>query len=375
VDSVGITSGAAGEGAPLAIASRPAGREAVSAGLHAKRIRYLDGWRGVSLICVLIGHFLPIAGFKTGPLGVELFFVLSGRLMAEILFVEKAPLKTFYARRFSRIYPAMAVCVAIIFFAFLPTALRFKPAFVFSDLTFSYNYFAANGHRADPVDHIWSLCVEEHAYLLLGLFALLARARPKTAAVLIAGLALASMVDGAVSDLVFRQSWFNAYWRTDSHIASVLLPAVLYMVTRRGGRYAIGRLPAWLAPVCGLAGAALFCEAVDYGVSYTLGASLLAVAVCAVDAAPAWLRNGLSSRVLTRAGVLSYSVYLWQQPFYSVLTHGPHTLPRALPLLAGAVAAGVASFHLLERPARQFLNRVLTGAGHGQARFGLTQVK
>ena len=55
-------------------------------------IGYLDGWRGMAILLVLIGHFYPIKAMNLGTLGVDLFFVLSGRLMADILFVQKAKL-------------------------------------------------------------------------------------------------------------------------------------------------------------------------------------------------------------------------------------------------------------------------------------------
>ncbi|MER8439084.1 hypothetical protein NKH36_02770 [Mesorhizobium sp. M1312] len=51
------------------------------------RLAHLDGWRGLSIVLVLIGHFFPVPGINLGVMGVEFFFVLSGRLMAEILFV------------------------------------------------------------------------------------------------------------------------------------------------------------------------------------------------------------------------------------------------------------------------------------------------
>src|ERR1700722_3943799 len=95
----------------------------------AERIQYLDGWRGVSLICVLIGHFF-LRNFNIAQLGVELFFVLSGRLMAEILFIEGTALPKFYRRRFSRIFPAMTCFVLLIFVVTFDTPLQFKPAFI-----------------------------------------------------------------------------------------------------------------------------------------------------------------------------------------------------------------------------------------------------
>jgi peptidoglycan/LPS O-acetylase OafA/YrhL len=330
-------------------------------GRRAKRIRHLDGWRGMSLICVLIGHFGQAPGLKIGPLGVELFFVLSGRLMAEILFVEKFPLKRFYARRFSRIYPAMAVFAVIAFLVLLKTPLKFHPAFVATDLTFTYNYFAAIGHhRTDANDHIWSLCVEEHAYILLGLIALASRARRLAAAPTIALLAAASMLDGAVSRLL-GQSWFDAYWRTDSHVASVLVSATVYLATRRTRWLETQAGVALLSPVCLLLGVLLFADAFGDPFSYTAGTTLLAIAVCTLDVAPRALRGLLSSPPIVWVGVLSYSIYLWQQPFYAAIFLAPPEAGRSLLLLAGAIAAGAASFYLLEQPARRILNRRLAG--------------
>jgi peptidoglycan/LPS O-acetylase OafA/YrhL len=327
----------------------------------AGRVLYLDGWRGISLLCVLIGHFVGLRELKIGPLGVDLFFVLSGRLMAEILFVERFPLKRFYARRFSRIFPAMLAFVLIIFVVLLKSPLMFKPPFLATALTFTYNYVAAIGHhRADALDHLWSLCVEEHAYVLLGLIALLSRVRRIPVALIIGGLAVASMLDGVVSSLL-GQDWFDAYWRTDTHVASVLVAAALYLATRRMGGLEASTVAPWLSPLCLAMGAAFFGAAFSYRLSYTAGTTLLAVAVCTLDVAPAWMRALLSNRVLTWIGVLSYSIYLWQQPFYAATALEPPSLGRTLALLAGAIAAGAASFYLLEQPARQFLNRVLAG--------------
>lgn len=337
-----------------------AGAERIE-GRGARRVPYLDGWRGISLICVLIGHFAGPRGLNIGPLGVDLFFVLSGRLMAEILFVERFPLKRFYARRFSRIYPALLAFVPIIFLVLLKSPLMFKAPFVATCLTFTYNYVAAVGHhRTDALDHIWSLCVEEHAYLMLGLIALLSRVRRLPVILIIGALAAVSMADGVVSSLL-GQDWFDAYWRTDTHVASVFVSAALYLAIRRMAGLKSSAVGPWLAPLCAAMGAAFFGAAFRYPLSYTAGSTLLAVAVCTLDVAPAWMRSLLSNRLLTWVGVLSYSIYLWQQPFSAALLLEPRTLGRTLALLAGAIAAGAASFYLLEQPARQFLNRVLTG--------------
>jgi peptidoglycan/LPS O-acetylase OafA/YrhL len=282
--------------------------------------------------------------------------------MAEILFVEKFPLKAFYIRRFARIYPAMAAFSVLVFLMVMKSPLHFNPAFIGADLTFTYNYVAALGHhRAEVVDHIWSLCVEEHAYVLLGLIAFLTRLRRWSAKLIIAALAAASMLDGVVSTLA-GQNWFDAYWRSDTHVASILVAAVIYLATRRLATAARPH-PVCVAasPLCAALGIAFFAQAFRYPISYTAGTTLLAVAVCMLDTSPRWLRTALSNPVLTWAGVLSYSIYLWQQPFYAARALDLHTPGRTLLLLAVAIGAGAGSFYLLEQPARRFLNRVLIG--------------
>jgi peptidoglycan/LPS O-acetylase OafA/YrhL len=140
-------------------------------------LAYLDGWRGGAILLLLAGHFtlIPnVAGHQiyTGRLGVECFFVLSGRLMAEILFVRKISLEVFYWRRASRILPAMWLFVGSVFLAgWVYPALHVGLGDVAVALSFTANYFIPS----EPLEHVWSLCVEEHAYILLGLIAFLQR--------------------------------------------------------------------------------------------------------------------------------------------------------------------------------------------------------
>ena len=292
---------------------------------RAERIRYLDGWRGVSLICVLIGHFFSLDGyFNIAQLGVDLFFVLSGRLMAEILFIEKSPLSKFYPRRFSRIYPAMICFVFLIFIFTINTPLHFKPAFILTALTFTYNYAMVLGHRAVTIDHIWSLCVEEHAYVLLGIIAFVSRRYKWRVMPILCALAAISMADGVISSIVLKQDWFKDYWRTDTHVASVLLSVIFYLATRQYNAIVLKKMPRLMPLICVVLGALLFLDPIPWAASYTVGTTFLALGVCTLDVADEWLLRALSNRFLTWVGMLSYSIYLWQQPFFvTTLLHKP----------------------------------------------------
>src|SRR5262249_31327223 len=144
---------------------------AASKHVHGGRIPYLDGWRGVALSLVVLAHFALAKDdrFAVGALGVEFFFVLSGRLMADILFVESCPLPEFFRRRFSRIFPGMAAFVGLVWAATFWSSYAFKPLAAAFALTFTLNYAMVVGHGVAVIENLWSLCIEEHAYAFLGL--------------------------------------------------------------------------------------------------------------------------------------------------------------------------------------------------------------
>jgi peptidoglycan/LPS O-acetylase OafA/YrhL len=313
---------------------------------HSRRILHLDGWRGVSILLVLFGHFLPETAFNLGALGVEMFFVLSGRLMAEILFVERFPLGQFFRRRFSRIFPGLAVFVLLVWLAAGRSSLAFKPSAVLAALTFTLNYAMVLQHGVAAIENLWSLCIEEHAYVLLGALAFLARPGRFDPRWAILGVAAASLADAAVSTLLLHQGYRQVYWRTDAHLGSIFLAGAAGLFLRR--RPGLG----WVSmPAFGL-GVALFLA--PDSVRYSLGTAMLALAICTLDEAPFVVRAALAWKPLTSLGLWSYSFYLWQQPFYRLALNGHLPAWVGAPL---ALVCGLASFCLIERPARLYLNR------------------
>lgn len=93
--------------------------------ISTNRNLHFDGWRGMAIVMVLISHFLTIPGFYSGKFGVASFFVLSGALMSNILFVKKTPLAQFYKRRISRILPVFSFMFLLyISMDYLPVQLK-----------------------------------------------------------------------------------------------------------------------------------------------------------------------------------------------------------------------------------------------------------
>jgi peptidoglycan/LPS O-acetylase OafA/YrhL len=313
------------------------------------RILYLDGWRALAIGGVIIDHFGTSRGINLGRFGVELFFVLSGRLMAQILFVEHSELKPFYYRRFSRVWPTMATLIlALMLLSWLMHAPLIDRADVISALTYTYNY-ASLAHRTAMIDHLWSLCVEEHTYLFLGMLALVARRFPRCLWPVLLTVIFANVIDGAVSTFRLNQDYYVAFWRTDVRMGSILMGTAAFMLKKQGLFQVSGNWPLAI----GLFGLVLNTNFVPDPVKYSIGSACLAIAVANVDNATLAVKKLLSARAVVWVGVLSFSLYIWQQPFAEML---PHSLIMRIPRLAGTFACAIASYYFIERPARRWLN-------------------
>lgn len=314
-----------------------------------QRVGYLDGWRGLAIVLVLQSHFLPIAGFDTGQLGVALFFCLSGRLMSEILFIKRVPLATFYKRRISRLLPAFLLFVCAVFGT---TALigesRSSTEFI-ATLLFLRTYYPQEPgiwSSGLPIGHLWSLNVEEHCYVFLGLLTLWAAVREREAWVL-AAAAGASMAAYYLYLTVVEAPPVSFEIRTET-ASSFLLASAAYFLVR-------DRVAPWVRPwmpVAALAVAALgFQQHPPWWMCAVVAPLALTFSVNHLHHTPLWIQKLLAAKPLRQMGLWSYSLYLWQQPFFTYKS----ALPPWLPVI-GALAFGLASFYLLERPSRDWLN-------------------
>ena len=155
---------------------------------RAKHLPALDGLRAVAVFVVISYHAGLMKGIP-GDLGVTLFFVLSGFLITWLLLREFAAtgsisIRSFYARRALRIFPAYYVF--ILFSLAVDTALghRWSRGLIAVAFTYLVNYYNAfNGHPITSIAHAWSLAVEEQFYLLwpLACLSLLRRSRASAA--------------------------------------------------------------------------------------------------------------------------------------------------------------------------------------------------
>jgi len=315
------------------------------------RIPSLDGVRAFSILLVIIGHLGGPVGraalIVLSAFGVQTFFVLSGYLITRLLQSEhersgKVDLAAFYRRRCFRIFPAAYAFMLVIALA-VPAS---RPGLLYATTyTVSYHYLTI------PLifQHLWSLSVEEQFYLLWPLALLLGyryRGRIAITAMLLAAvfrLGLAS--SNLEAPFFYMHSWFPG--TMDSIAAGCLLAVYEPQVRERWGWMASSTgiviaipVTAWtLAIICWGDTANLGIRALSalFGIVPILIALWIFLLVERRD----WLFN---NPVACSIGVLSYSLYLWQQPF---IAQHPRSVPLALLMLT---ACAVASYFIVEKP-------------------------
>lgn len=315
---------------------------------------WLDGWRGLCIAVVLLGHFTPFIG-HLAPLGVEMFFALSGRLMAELLIVRRQPLILFVLRRASRILPLLALYVGVVTVALAAGALMAGNAVNWLSPVATLLFFG--NYLSDPaalLEHTWSLGVEEHSYLLLALVAAVSARNARIAGFVAMGLAVSMAIRGALLFYDGVETGPFVFWRSDVRGASVLFSFALCLWLRQFERREPWRIVALVSPLCALG--ILFCRTPGVPatpLAITVCTLLASVSVNTIQFSALPFRQFLSHRLLTWLGTLSFSLYIWQQPFF-LASKGGFPAMLAVPLV---FACAIWSYLRIEAPVRRWLNR------------------
>lgn len=320
---------------------------------NAQHLQYLDGWRGLAIFFLLIGHFFQMPGLNFGAVGVNLFFVLSGVLMARLLFIQQVPIPEFYRRRIARIFPAVIVFLIVMVGSRLLLGQNIAWSDVVAAALFVNNYVVGElGANAMPFGHFWSLCVEEHSYIVLSVLALAVRRHIGRAVVLVPVAALIIGLTGLSYALRFSGAeLYELALHSEVAAFGIFASAALLMLLQ--GRK-IPRLPAVAYPALVVLGISMHWWSMPAPVKMLAGVGIFALTVNLLFNAPPSVHAALSIKPLRVLGLWSFSIYIWQQPFYLLSKY--HGLPAVLGLLL-AIGCGVASFYLVENPARNWLNR------------------
>lgn len=322
-----------------------------------KKRRYitgLDGIRAIAVIMVLAYH-LKLALFKSGFLGVTVFFVLSGYLITGILISEveeegTIDLKNFWLRRIRRLVPAvMSMAVVIIFVSAVVNRIIFTKGckdFLASVLGFNnwwqifnkVSYFEAVGVPS-PFTHCWSLAIETQFYLiypliLLGIYKLV-KSRGEGRAnrgLLFAGVTLLLALISVILMIVLfdpQQDASRVYYGTDTRVFSLLFGALLAILWEY--RMVPRKLSASVNMVLGSVSFAvlLVMTIVINGSSnfwyrggQFVGTILTVLVIYTVSGRKTWISRFLSHPVLKWIGDRSYSIYLWHYPIILLISKG-----------------------------------------------------
>jgi len=348
----------------------------------------LDGLRAVAVLGVMAYHE-PNIVLAGGFLGVDLFFVLSGFLITGLLLDEHrrsgtVSLRSFWNRRGRRLLPALAaMLLAVVVVTTLIGDVEQRkdlPGGLLSAVFYVSNWNLIAQHQSyfdqftslSPLQHLWSLAIEEQFYLLwpIVVIACLSRSRRLLIGVTVVatitsiGLMTLFLGDGDPS---------RSYYGTDTRVFALLigsLGALFAWHLRPSGRRTFS---AGLLGLLALAGSFLFIHD-SHRWMYRGGFvvfSLVALGVIILASGNTVVSRAMAHPILRKIGFLSYALYLWHWPIRVFATDVRMHLPDSLSgKLLGitirlALTFGVAwlSMELIERWFRR--------SQLGVARFGI----
>jgi peptidoglycan/LPS O-acetylase OafA/YrhL len=370
---------------------------AVHPGTSFGYLRALDGLRALAVASVVLFH-AGVTELRGGFLGVDTFFVLSGFLITSLLLTERLAhgridLRHFWIRRVRRLLPALLAMLltTVVAGRFLldSDALGLLRTDAGAALAYVANWrmiFRGTGYVAatagpSPLQHTWSLGIEEQFYLIWpllvgGLTIWLAVRHARTLLVVLCGVG--AVTSQLACGMLFQpDDTARAYYGTDTRAQALLIGAALAaMLTRQAGAPVAqhrGLTPRLVLGALGLAGATgtlvLWHIGADqaswmYHGGLTAAAVGTALMIAQVVISPgSVLARLLGLAPLVWLGRISYGVYLWHWPLFTYVTADATGLSR-WPLLAirlaGTLAIAGLSYHLVERPIRHgMLGRLL----------------
>ena len=296
----------------------------------------IDGLRAVAVIPVIFFH-AGYALFAGGFIGVDIFFVISGFLITNIIINEldakNFSLLSFYERRARRILPALIVvmlaCIPFTFFWFLPGDLKnFSESLVSTSLFFSnFLFWKESGYfeiasELKPLLHTWSLALEEQFYILFPIFMILMWKSSKN-------LIYVTLI------FIFAISFSLSHWGAYNYST-----AAFFLLPTRGWELLLGVFASfylhkrafkpniYLAQSMSIFGMSLIIFSLFYfdlntpfPSAYTLIPTIGALLIILFGISGTFINKLLSSKFLVGLGLISYSLYLIHQPFFAILKY------------------------------------------------------
>lgn len=329
---------------------------------------HLDGIRALAVLSVLLFH-LDHSILPGGFVGVDVFFVLSGYLITGVILREieqgRFSVARFYQRRIARIFPAFAVVIAATYVASLylysaqdiasvgTSGAAAALSLINMKLIFQGDYFTIS-QDAQPLLHYWSLSVEEQFYFLYPLALLWLTKRrilPPLLGAAAVSFACAIVLTYLAKDIAFYTLPTRA-WELLGGGALAVWHA-RREATRRPGLAELG--------LVGLLLSFLFLGPEHFPGPTAAFPVLATLAILEGSRAEgSRVQRYLAWRPAVAIGLLSYSLYLWHWPIFSFIDYRLFAASAEVRLalkVVLTVVLSVASYFLIERPARRYFNR------------------
>ena len=356
--------------------------------------RDIDGLRAIAIIAVLLFHLAP-NWFKGGFLGVDIFFVISGFLITQIILTEISSgyfsIIKFYERRIVRIFPALILvllsCLAMGWF--IQTATEFESlgkhviassGFVSNFLLWSEVGYFDSEAATKPLLHLWSIAVEEQFYIFFPAIILIALYLKVNISLLISISIFISLIFTYIFSGIYNYSneiFYLPFTRAWELCFGALL-ANFYIYNHRFKKAATKVNESLkififfknvkeidiLSNCISIVGVALIFYSffmVNSGESFSLFITLPTVigSCCLIICGPNSFFNNycLSNKVLVYIGLISYPLYLWHWPFLSMAKY--LNLPSIinLPLVLMTLFLSWLTYIFIENPIRQKSNK------------------
>ena len=345
----------------------------------------LDGLRTVAVYLVVLFHS-ELTWMQGGFIGVDLFFVLSGFLVTNVMLAEhrttgSIQLRRFYARRVRRLLPAALIAIVIICLLASVTEPRLVAMSFVNDarssllyvanwnfLGASTNYFADDVNKS-PFLHFWSLAIEEQFYFAfpLLLVVLTKFAKPlKKFKNLVFGIGALFVVSLALQIFTQQSNPMRAYYATDTRVYQLAAGALLAVFLLRRNEHSgapLTKIPFRVA-LTPLALFAFIALAIGDGWFFSsLSASNRGILATSIAVGLIWLlephfpsplQRVFASKHFTYLGRISYGTYLWHWPLIVLSKPLISLSPVQLALFTtiGATALSALSYELIESPVR-----------------------
>jgi peptidoglycan/LPS O-acetylase OafA/YrhL len=331
----------------------------------------IDGLRAIAVIPVILCH-AGIFGFSGGYIGVDIFFVISGYLITTIILAElaqnKFSIKSFYERRAKRILPALsAVLIATTVLAYILMPANLLKSYansLMSVVTFTSNFhfFTTSGYFSTvsdqkPLLHTWSLAVEEQFYLFFPIMLSYLWVKGKkyitqiiivlsVISLLLAQFLAVNNFSDANFYLIFSRAW--------ELFAGALIALTSIQSTQ---------MKNWQREILGFIGLFLiacsiffFDDNTLFPSFYTLVPIIGTVLIIAFSTADTLTGKFLANRLFVGIGLISYSLYLWHQPFFAFLrlkSIGEPELQLFIAAIALTFICAWLSYQYVEKPFRR----------------------